>query len=100
LTVLIPCGVTQAMMLLSVASGSAIYGGLILAAFVLGTSPVFFALGLASNQILARKSLKYLAATAIFVLGVMSINTGQILRGSVHTLQNYWAAARHAGSRN
>ncbi|OGM59048.1 hypothetical protein A3A75_05255 [Candidatus Woesebacteria bacterium RIFCSPLOWO2_01_FULL_39_10] len=93
LTVLIPCGVTQAMMLLSVASGSAIYGGLILAAFVLGTSPVFFALGLASNQILARKSLKYLAATAIFVLGVMSINTGQILRGSVHTLQNYWAAA-------
>ncbi len=93
LTVLIPCGVTQAMMLLSVASGSAIYGGLILSAFVLGTSPVFFALGLASNQILQRKSLKYLAGTAIFVLGIMSINSGQILRGSVHTLQNYWAAA-------
>jgi sulfite exporter TauE/SafE len=93
LTVLIPCGVTQAMMLLSVASGSPIYGGLILSTFVLGTSPVFFALGLASNQILQRKSLKYLAATAIFLLGIMSINTGQILRGSVHTLQNYWAAA-------
>ncbi|OGM25092.1 hypothetical protein A3D01_03500 [Candidatus Woesebacteria bacterium RIFCSPHIGHO2_02_FULL_39_13] len=93
LTVLIPCGVTQAMILLSVASGSALYGGLILAAFVIGTSPVFFALGIASGEILKRNSLKYLAALAIFILGVISINTGQILRGSVHTLQNYYAAA-------
>ena len=93
LTVLIPCGVTQAMMLLSVSSGNAIYGGLIMAAFILGTSPVFFALGIASSQMLQRKSLKYAAATAIFIIGIMSINTGQILRGSVHTLQNYLAAA-------
>ena len=59
----------------------------------MGTSPVFFALGLASNQLLKRKSLKYAAATAIFLLGIMSINTGQVLRGSVHTIQNYWAVA-------
>src|SRR3989344_824125 len=92
LTVLIPCGVTQSMMLLSVASGSPLYGSLILAGFVLGTSPVFFGLGLASSQILQRKSLKYIASLAIFILAVLSINTGQILRGSVHTLQNYYAA--------
>ncbi len=91
-TILIPCGVTQSIMLLSVASGSALTGALILGAFVLGTTPVFFALGMASGEIMKRNSLKYLAATAIFVLGVLSINTGQILRGSVHTLQNYYAA--------
>lgn len=93
LTVLIPCGVTQAMMLLSVASGNALSGSLILTAFIIGTSPVFFVLGMASNQLLQKKSLKYAAATAIFILGITSINTGQILRGSVHTLQNYIAAA-------
>ncbi|OGM18920.1 hypothetical protein A2686_03945 [Candidatus Woesebacteria bacterium RIFCSPHIGHO2_01_FULL_38_10] len=93
LTVFIPCGVTQAMMLLSISTGSPVWGSLTLGAFTLGTSPVFFALGAASNQILQRKSLKYLAASAIFVLATLSINTGQILRGSVHTLQNYWAVA-------
>jgi uncharacterized protein len=91
LTILIPCGVTQSMMLLSIASGSAILGGLILGAFVLGTSPIFFALGIASGEILKRKSLKYVAAIVITILGIVSINSGQILRGSVHTLQNYYA---------
>lgn len=93
LTVLIPCGVTQSMMLLSVASGNMLSGGMILGAFVLGTTPVFFALGLASGEILKRNSLKYIAAFAISALAVLSINTGQILRGSVHTLQNYYDAA-------
>ena len=91
LTVLIPCGITQSMLLLSVASGSALFGSLILASFVIGTSPVFFALGIASNQLLKRKSLRYAAASAIFILGILSINTGQNLRGSPHTLQNYWS---------
>lgn len=98
LTILIPCGVTQAMMLLSVASGNVFWGGLILAAFILGTSPVFYILGVASNQIFKNKSLKYVAAIAIFILGIMSINTGQILRGSVHTIQNYWLVL--SGSQN
>ncbi len=93
LTILVPCGITQSMMLLSVASGSAIYGSLILAAFVLGTSPVFFGLGLASSQMLQRKSLKYIASVAILALALVSINTGQVLRGSIHTFQNYFAAA-------
>jgi sulfite exporter TauE/SafE len=91
LTILIPCGVTQAMMLLSIASGSAVYGGLILFAFTLGTTPIFLGLGLASNQIFSYKPLKIVAILTIFTLGIISINTGQILRGSVHTLQNYWS---------
>lgn len=92
LTILIPCGVTQAMMLLSIASGSPLYGSLILGAFILGTSPIFFALGVASEKILGNKHLKFAAVAAIFVLAMVSINTGQILRGSAHTFQNYWAA--------
>lgn len=92
-TVLIPCGTTQAMMLLSVSSGSLFYGALILGAFVLGTSPLFFTLGIASHFLVSKKGLSYIAAFVIFYLGVLSINTGQILRGSVHTLQNYYKAA-------
>jgi sulfite exporter TauE/SafE len=93
LTILIPCGVTQAMMLLAVASGSPFYGALIMAGFTLGTSPVFFILGLASGEILKRNSLKILASGVILTLGILSINTGQILRGSAHTLENYIAVA-------
>jgi len=92
LTVLIPCGVTQAMMLLAITSGDALLGSLTLGAFILGTSPVFFGLGLASTQLLQRRSLKYLAAGAILILALISVNTGQILRGSPHTFQNYFAA--------
>jgi uncharacterized protein len=88
-TVLIPCGVTQSMMLLSIASGNAFMGGLIMAGFTLGTSPVFFAFGMASKALLTNRKLSYVAAGIITILAVTSINTGQILRGSVHTLQNY-----------
>lgn len=89
LTILIPCGITQGIMLLSVSSGSFWYGGLILAAFVLGTTPIFFALGIASEKILSFKPLKIIAIILMSYLGFISINTGQILRGSVHTFQNY-----------
>jgi sulfite exporter TauE/SafE len=89
LTVLIPCGITQAMMLLSVTSGSFLYGGLILLAFVLGTTPLFFILGLASEKVLSVKPLRILAVVVITYLGLLSINTGQTLRGSIHTWQNY-----------
>ena len=93
LTVLIPCGTTQAMMVLAISSGNAFWGAAILSSFVIGTSPVFFALGMAAAEILKRKSLKYIAATTILALGLMAINTGQILRGSAHTVQNYYKAA-------
>lgn len=96
LTLLIPCGITQGMMILAVASGSPIVGAAILFAFTLGTSPVFFGLGVATLEILKRKSLSYIAALVIVVMGIVSINTGQALRGSVHTLGNYWKALTEA----
>ncbi len=90
LTVLIPCGITQAMMLLAISSGSAYLGASIMFFFVLGTSPVFFLIGLAATSLLKNKTFAVVAAAFILILGIMSINSGQILRGSVHTLQNYW----------
>jgi sulfite exporter TauE/SafE len=90
LTVLIPCGVTQAMMVLAVSSASPVNGAGIMFAFILGTSPLFFAAGLAITEILKRKALVYAASSVIIFLGLLSINTGQVLRGSVHTFQNYY----------
>lgn len=89
LTILIPCGVTQGMMILSVSSGSLLYGSLILGSFILGTLPIFYLLGIASNKILSIKPLKFIAVATLIYLGLLSINTGQVLRGSVHTWQNY-----------
>lgn len=100
LTVLIPCGITQSMMLVSVATGNLLLGGAIMFAFILGTTPVFFALGITSAQAFKHKSLKYVAALAILVLGLVSINTGQILRGSIHTLQNYYKVISDSSSKN
>lgn len=93
MTVFIPCGVTQAMMVLAITSGNPWIAAGIMFAFTLGTSPVFFALGLTTLELIKRKAFAGVAACIIAVLGILSINTGQLLRGSVHTLQNYWLAA-------
>jgi sulfite exporter TauE/SafE len=92
LTVLIPCGVTQAIMLLSIGSGNPIWGAGILFFFVLGTIPVFFAIGYAAVELSKNKLFNIVAAIVIATIGILSINSGQILRGSVHTFQNYWKA--------
>jgi len=97
LTVLIPCGVTQAMMLLAISSGSAFLGGLTMFFFILGTSPVFFLIGLAATSLLKNKAFAIIASLFVLILGVMSINSGQILRGSVHTFQNYWKVVADSG---
>lgn len=91
LTVLVPCGVTQAMMLYAIGTSNPFWGAGILFAFMLGTSPVFFAIGIASSELFKKKAFNYIAAAFIFVIGIVSINSGQILRGSVHTLQNYYS---------
>jgi uncharacterized protein len=93
LTILIPCGVTQAMMLLAVSAGNPIISAGILFAFILGTVPVFFVIGMAANELFKRKALAVLAAPVVAGMGIVSINSGQILRGSVHTIQNYWKVA-------
>lgn len=89
LTILIPCGVTQAMLILSMGTGNAVSGALIMFMFTLGTTPVFFALGLTITSIFKNNILSKIAALVIITIGLSSINNGQILRNSPHTFQNY-----------
>ena len=93
LTILIPCGITQAMMLLAVSASNPVVSASILFAFILGTMPVFFVIGMAANELFKRKALAVLAALVVAGMGILSINSGQVLRGSVHTIQNYWKVA-------
>lgn len=98
MTILIPCGVTQAMMALAIASANPFFGTGIMFAFVLGTSPVFFAMGVTALELLKNKLFVYAAATVIVILGIVSINNGQVIRGSYHTLGNYWKALTDDGT--
>jgi sulfite exporter TauE/SafE len=93
LTVLLPCGITQATMAVAVASGNPFSGAAIMFAFILGTSPVFFVLGATVVELLQKKVFSYAAAAIIAVFAVLSINGGLGLTGSVYTLQNYYRAA-------
>lgn len=87
-TVFIPCGTTQAMMALAIASGKSVIGAAILSAFVLGTSPVFFLLGYLTTrlgEVLHERFMK-VAATAIILLAVFNLNNAVALTGSGFTI--------------
>ena len=94
LTVLIPCGVTQAMMAVAMGTGDLLQAAAIMFAFTLGTSPVFFTVAYLATQLGARLERWFLRATAfvILVLGVFSINSGLTLAGSPLAFAN-WSSA-------
>lgn len=89
-TVFIPCGTTQAMMALSIASGSPLYGAAILFAFVFGTSPVFFLLGYFATKLGDAMQQKFMrvAAYAIILLAIFNANNALALTGSSITLES------------
>ena len=89
-TIFIPCGTTQAMMALAIASGSPLLGAATLFAFVLGTSPVFFILGFFATKLgdIFQQKFMRLAAFAIILLAVFNINNAVALTGSKFTLEN------------
>jgi sulfite exporter TauE/SafE len=90
LTVFIPCGVTQAMMAVAVGTGSALQGAVLMFAFILGTSPVFFLVAYLTMQLGARLEKWFLRFVAIvlLVLGLVSVNNGLNLVGSPLSVQN------------
>ena len=90
LTILIPCGVTQAMMLYVVGTGNYLSGAGTMFMFTLGTFPVFIVLGLISDKFNKNIFLTYISAIVLVIIGFTSINTGLILKGSTYTFQNYW----------
>lgn len=83
-TIFIPCGTTQAMMALAIASASPILGAMILFLFVLGTSPVFFILGYFATKLgdMFHQRFMQVAAYAIILLAVFNLNNAIALTGS------------------
>lgn len=75
-TVFIPCGVTQAMEVLAIGSGSPVYGALIMGAFVLGTFPLFSIIGIATAKLseVWRKWFLIVAAYALIFMSIYSVN--------------------------
>jgi hypothetical protein len=87
MTVLIPCGVAQAMMAVALGTGDPIQGAALMFAFTLGTSPVFFAVSYFATQ-LGQKLEKYFmrfVAIVVLVLALVTINSGLTLAGSPYT---------------
>jgi uncharacterized protein len=83
-TIFIPCGTTQAMMALAIASASPILGALVLFAFVLGTSPLFFILGYYATRLgdVMQKKFFKISAYAILFLALFNFNNALALTGS------------------
>jgi len=89
-TVFIPCGTTQAMMALSIASGSPVMGAAILFTFILGTSPVFFILGYMATKLGDTFQTKFtkVAAGTLVLLALYNINGALALSGSPITFSS------------
>jgi sulfite exporter TauE/SafE len=68
LTVFIPCGVTQAMMAAALGLGDPFSAALLMFAFTLGTSPVFFAVAYFTTRIGASLEKHFMRFVAIFIL--------------------------------
>jgi sulfite exporter TauE/SafE len=84
LTVLIPCGITQAMMAVALGTGSALEGAALMFAFTLGTSPVFFTVAYFATKLGSRMEkyfMRFVAVVMLF-LGIVSMDTGLTLAGS------------------
>lgn len=84
LTVLIPCGTTQAMAILAISSGNPLAGALIMGVFTLGTSPTFFVLGFLATRLRGQFQRLFTVATIllILVMGLVSFDAGLNVLGS------------------
>ncbi|MCX6068613.1 MAG: sulfite exporter TauE/SafE family protein [Chloroflexi bacterium] len=84
LTVLIPCGVTQAMMAVAIGTGDPWQAAGLMFAFTLGTSPVFFIVSFLATELGARMESVFMRVVAVVVLflGLVSVDSGFTLLGS------------------
>jgi len=84
LTVLIPCGVTQAMMAVAIGTADPWQAAGLMLAFTLGTSPVFFVVSFLATELGARMESVFmrLVAVVVLILGLVSIDSGFALLGA------------------
>lgn len=96
LTVFIPCGVTQTMMALAVSTASPIQGGLIMFAFTLGASPLFFLLTYLATKLgtLLEKYFVRFVALALVVFAFLSLDSGLNVMGFPYTITRLANASR------
>jgi len=95
LTVLIPCGVTQSMMAAALGSASPLTGAVVMFAYTLGASPVFFALSYFAARLGAtmEKHFTRLVAGVLLILGVLAIDAGLNLAGAPFSATGMFPAA-------
>lgn len=76
LTIFVPCGITQAMEVLAINSANPFQGALIMAAFVLGTIPMFSIIGIATAKLSEAWKGVFLkvAAFALIAVALVSLN--------------------------
>lgn len=95
LTILIPCGTTQAMEASAVATASPTAAAAILFAFTIGTAPLFIVVGvLARGTALLRRRVTTAAAIVVIALGIFSVNGVLVAIDSPYALQNEMASLR------
>lgn len=80
LSVLIPCGVTQAMEVQAINSGSAWQGALILGVFVIGTMPIFSLIGVATSKLSDIWNRRFLQVTAVILMFMAAYSFNGILQ--------------------
>ena len=80
LTILIPCGVTQAMEILAISSGSPVQGALIMGTFVLGTAPMFVLIGIATAKLSEVWRVYFLRSAAFLLIAMALYSVNGILQ--------------------
>lgn len=90
MTIFIPCGTTLAMEALAISSANPFLGASIMAAFILGTTPLFFGVGWLTSVMGDNFRTKFLKVAAIVViyLGITSVNGALVAGGSPITFQS------------
>lgn len=83
LTFFLPCGFTQSLQLVALASGSFLTGGLIMFLFALGTLPALLGISIISATAEGRTSRLFLrfSGALVLVLSVFNLNSGLLLTG-------------------
>ena len=100
LTVFIPCGVTQAMMATAMATGDALLGGAMMAAFTLGTTPMFFAVAYSAMRVGAKLEHAFMRviAVVVLILGLVAVESGLNLLGSPVSVSRLASALRQGSA--
>lgn len=95
MTVFVPCGTTLSMEALAISTTSGISGAGVMAAFTLGTFPLFLGLGvLAGSTAAFSRKLAIVPVSILVYLGLSSVNGALVLAGSPVTFGTIGYVAR------